>query len=152
VLLSKSLLTACILAGSRETAANLNRIQIEVSHYQRPSMMPLPCTIPTGKKTSPTISIAAQLVATQTHRCAADELDDYSVGLVRHMAEAIEDFSEFMAVKNRANPRILIASAALALVELSFKHSKPGEQDRRNGGSHPGHPGDALGLDERATG
>jgi isocitrate/isopropylmalate dehydrogenase len=60
---------------------------------------------------------------------SADELDDYSVGLVRHMAEAIEDFSEFMAVKNRANPRILIASAALALVELSFKHSKPGEQD-----------------------
>ena len=55
--------------------------------------------------------------------------DDYSVGLVRHMAEAIEDFSEFMAVKNKANPRILIASAALALVELSFKHSKPGEQD-----------------------
>jgi hypothetical protein len=53
--------------------------------------------------------------------------DDYSVGLVRHMAEAVEDFSEFMAVKNRANPRILIASVALALVELSFKHSKPGQ-------------------------
>jgi isocitrate/isopropylmalate dehydrogenase len=57
------------------------------------------------------------------------EFDDYSVGLVRHMAEAIEDFAEFMALKNRANPRILIASVALALVELSFKHSKPGEQD-----------------------
>jgi isocitrate/isopropylmalate dehydrogenase len=55
------------------------------------------------------------------------EFDDYSVGLVRHMAEAIEDFAEFMAVKNRANPRILIASVALALVELSFKHSKPGQ-------------------------
>jgi isocitrate/isopropylmalate dehydrogenase len=60
---------------------------------------------------------------------SADELDDYSVGLVRHVAGAIEDFAEFMAVKNRANPRIMIASAALALVELSFKHSKPGEQD-----------------------
>jgi isocitrate/isopropylmalate dehydrogenase len=57
------------------------------------------------------------------------EFDDHSVGLVRHMAEAIEDFAEFMAFKNRANPRILIASAALALVELSFKHAKPGEQD-----------------------
>jgi isocitrate/isopropylmalate dehydrogenase len=57
------------------------------------------------------------------------EFDDHSVGLVRHMAAAIEDFAEFMAFKNRANPRILIASAALALVELSFKHSKPGEQD-----------------------
>jgi isocitrate/isopropylmalate dehydrogenase len=55
------------------------------------------------------------------------EFDDYSVGLVRHMAEAIEDFAEFMAVKNKANPRILIASVALALVELSFKHSKPGQ-------------------------
>jgi isocitrate/isopropylmalate dehydrogenase len=55
------------------------------------------------------------------------EFDDYSAGLVRHMAEAIEDFSEFMTVKNKANPRILIASVALALVELSFKHSKPGQ-------------------------
>lgn len=57
-----------------------------------------------------------------------EEFDDYSVGLVRHMAAAIEDFSEFMAVKNNANPRILVASIALALVELSFKHSKPGQQ------------------------
>ena len=55
------------------------------------------------------------------------EFDDHSVGLVRHMAEAVEDFSEFMSVKNRANPCILVASVALALVELSFKHSKPGQ-------------------------
>lgn len=58
---------------------------------------------------------------------SADEFDDYSVGLVRHMAEAVEDFAEFMAVKNNASSRILISSIALALVELSFKHSKPGQ-------------------------
>ena len=57
-----------------------------------------------------------------------EEFDEYSVGLIRHMTEAIEDFAEFMAIKNNANPRILVAAVALALTELSFKHSKPGQQ------------------------
>lgn len=55
------------------------------------------------------------------------DIDENTIGLVRHMTEAIEDFAEFMAIKNKAEPRILIAAVSLALTELSFKHSRPGQ-------------------------
>jgi isocitrate/isopropylmalate dehydrogenase len=58
-----------------------------------------------------------------------EELDERTVGLVRHMSGAFEDFAEFMAIKNNANPRILVAAVALTLTELSFKHSKPGQEE-----------------------
>jgi len=57
-----------------------------------------------------------------------EEFDDHAVAIVRHMTETIQDFAEFMAIKNKADPRTLIASVALALTELNFKHSKPGQE------------------------
>jgi hypothetical protein len=45
------------------------------------------------------------------------------------MASVIEDFAEFLAVKNDASGNALVASIATALVEMSFKHAKPGKED-----------------------
>ena len=50
-------------------------------------------------------------------------------GITRHMANIIGDFAEFLAVKNDASGNALVASIAPALVEMSFKHAKPGKED-----------------------
>jgi hypothetical protein len=56
-----------------------------------------------------------------------EEMNEETVVVVRHMADAIQGFSEFMAVKNHASPGLLVASIALALVNFSFEHANPGQ-------------------------
>lgn len=57
-----------------------------------------------------------------------EDAQDRWVGLTRHMASIISDFSEFLALKNEAGGDALVASIATALVEMSFKHSNVGKE------------------------
>lgn len=53
---------------------------------------------------------------------------DHWIGLARHMAGIISDFSEFLSMKNGAGGDALVASLTTSLVEMSFKHSNAGKE------------------------
>jgi len=56
------------------------------------------------------------------------EFSNEDAGLVKHMTDAIIDFAEFMAMKNRADPRFVVGAVSLAVVELVYCHCKAGTE------------------------
>jgi hypothetical protein len=56
------------------------------------------------------------------------EFSNEDAGLVKHMTDAIIDFAEFMAMKNRADPRFVVAAVSLAVVGLVYCHCKAGTE------------------------